>query len=574
MVGISACARLAVATGRGWNHDRAIDKGPDVGKSAPLYVDVVFGPTTRVTLQLGTFTEGSAATSPVEAMQAAVRAMAARIGTPPMSEAERADWGASSPEGARRIERVWRALLVGDLQDPESDARALVKSDPDSPWSHAILGIIALRGSKAGLDALSEAEARLDRLSGARKKGLGAIVRLLSRPKPDEAMRELRQAYDDAPNDADVAGLYAAIAIGQVPSDEGFAVVDRLADSFPTRAILALQNAVSAAPRHDLDRDERYIARLSQILPDSSCDDIVIDQRLARGDVDGARATIDTCKRYFGSASQEVGLDLKEARVDLFAEKLDEAHDLAAKRLGDPRPTVRAQAASLVIASLLASGKVAQADETIRSEWQRGRDEESSLVAFRQAQALLRLHRRLGTKPPEEVVHWLEESIPKATFLPEHSKLALSIDVALARPADPRANDALLTLVDKLADPGTSLVALPLVRARRGDRAAVDLLRRSARTGDGPRMLVAIDAALALEATHAVPEEIEQTLSLLRRPGALGAIALDAVIANLILARALEAGGKHAEAAKWSAKTDAALVHADPGLKASLAKLK
>ncbi len=574
MLGIGACARLAVVTGRSWNHAAAFDKGSSSDNGLPLDVTVALGPTTRVSLRLGTLAESSSSTSPVEAMQAAVRAMATRIGTPPMSDAERADWGSSSPEGARRIERVWRALLIGDLADPESDARALVKTDPDSPWSHAILGIIELRGSKPSLDALTEAEARLDRLSGARKKGLGAIVRLLSKPKPDEAMRELRQAYDDAPDDADIAGLYAAIAVNLVPSDEGFAVVDRLAERFPTRAILALENAVIAPPRRDLDRDQRYISRLTQILPDASCFDLVVELRLERNDVPGAREIIARCKLYSGSASNDLGLDLREARVDLFAGDADQGHALAAKRLGDPRATVRAEAANLVIASQLVSGKVGDADETILAEWRRGRDEQSSLLAFRHAQALLRLHRRLGTEPPDEVVHWLEESLPKMTFLPEHTKLALAVDVALAKPTDVAKADALLAAIDKLGDPGTSLVSLPLVRQRHGDRAAVDLLRRSTRVGDGPRTLVAVDAALALIATKADVEEIDRSLALLRRPDAISEIALDTDIADLLLARALESAGKPDEAAKWMAKIDAAFVHADPGLKATLAKLK
>jgi hypothetical protein len=160
------------------------------------------------------------------------------------------------------------------------------------------------------------------------------------------------------------------------------------------------------------------------------------------------------------------------------------------------------------------------------------------------------------------------------TFLPEHTKLALSVDVALAKPKNVAETDALLAAIDKLGDPGTSLVSLPLVRQRHGDRAAVDLLRRSTRVADGPRTLVAVDAALALTATKADFEEIDRSLALLRRPDAISEIALDTDIADLLLARALESAGKPDEAAKWMAKIDAAFVHADPGLKATLAKLK
>ena len=574
MLGIGACARLAVATGRAWGHDKAVELGVEMAASPSLDVTVVLGPTTRVTLALGATEASAQSTSPVEAVQTAVAALAPKIGAPPISASALADWGASTPESARRVERVWRALFIGDLKDPEGEARRLTKSDPDSPWSYAILGVVAVRGSKTSLEALAEADKRLDKLQGARKQGLGAILRFLSSPTPEEAMRDLRQAYDAAPDDADVAGLYAAIAVNVVPSEEGFAVIDRLAERFPTRALLALQNAVTAAPRRDVARNQRYLGRLTELLPDGACYDIVTDQQLAMGDLAGARALLATCKAYYGSGSEEQGLALKEARIDLVAGEAEKAHELAAKNLGDPRPAFRSEAAQYVIASLLMEGRVGAAEDTIASELKRERDGESLFLALRHARALLRLHRRLGTKPPAEVVSWLAEALPKAATLPPSARVPFEIELALARPQDSRYAAELLEATTELDDPSAALSALPLVRARKGDRGAVELLRGSERAGDGARRMSAIDAALALEAVHAEPEEVERTLGPLRMPEAVGGLSLDAVLADLLLARAYDAAKRPEDATKARAKVDQALAHADPGVRAALDKLK
>ncbi len=574
MLGVGACARLAITTGRAWGHEKALEQGVDLDESPSLDAAVTLGPTTHVKLTLGALQASADATSPIEAVRLAVAELAPKLGTPPTSDAMRAAWGAATPESARRIERVWRALLVGDLKDPEGEARALVKSDPDSPWSYAILGIVAVRGSKTCLDALAEAEKRLDKLEGARKRGLGALVKLLSNPKPEEVMRELRKAYEDAPDDADIAGLYAAIAISLVPSEEGFAVVDRLAERFPTRAILAIQNAVTAAPRRDVARDDHYLGRLTEIVPEAACDDIVIDQHLVKGDVEGARSLLGTCRAYFGSASEDRGLSLKEARVDLVAGEPEKAHALAVKRLGDPRAAVRAEAAQYVIGSFLIAGRVTEAEDTLVAELKRERDSESSLLALRHAQALLRLHRRLGTKPPEEILSWFAEALPKATYLPEHARLALEVELSLARPKDTRYADEVLDAIAKLRDPGATLSSLPLARARKGDKVAVEILRASSRASDGPRLLSAIDGALALLATKADPDEVDRTLAPLRTPDGIAGLGLDRTLADLLMVRAYQAAKRPEDAARAKAAADRALAHADAGVREALEKLE
>ena len=540
----------------------------------PLTVDVALGDRTKVTVSLADRMGTGESASPLEAMQSAVGELAKKVPVAPMTERERADWGASDDASGRRIERVWRRLFVNQLQTPKAKPRRSSNPIRGRPRSHAILALVALRGSKTSVDAVQGMQARLDRVSGARKKGLSALGKIMENPNTDEAMRDLRQAYADAPDDADIAGLYAAVAANVVASDEGFSLVDRLAERFPTHALLALQNAVSAPPRHDLERDARYLSRRVEVLPELACGDLQFENLLARKKVVDARARMTDCKRFFGSSGGGTDLELIGARIDLAAGAFDAAHDAGVKKLGDPRPQVRADAAAVVIAAFLSSGRLAEAEDTMKSELARQRDQESPLVAMRHAHAILRLHRRLGTKAPAEIVSWLADTSEKSTSLGKGQKLSLEVELALARADAPKQIDDLLGRIDAMGDPTVSLGALPLVRARRGDRAAVDLYRRSARAADGARRLSAIDVALALEATHASPTEIEDAVAPLDSPYGVDVNGFDSAVGEAIEARVLEAAGKHADAQTHAKALEKRFARADSGLAEVVAKLK
>jgi serine/threonine protein kinase len=586
LMGIGACARVAVAVGVAWTHDKAVDQGLGAERR-PLDVVVELaerssssssgtaeprsGERTRVKLSLGKHTGSGESTSPLEAMQAAVTDLASRVGVAPMSAAERAEWGASTEEGGRRIERVWRRLLMNDIKDAINEAKALVKSDPDSPWSHAILGIVAQRGSKTSIDAVQGMEARLDRVSGARQRGLRALARLFDKSNTDEAMRELRKAYGDAPDDADIAGLYAAIAANVVASDEGFGVVDRLAEKFPTHALLALQNAVTAPARTDLDRDARYIARLIEVLPEARCNGLRMSHLVAKGELAEARASLSgLCARYFGTATGDFGLDLMTASVDLAAGDFDAAHDIAVRRMGDPRPSMRTEAASIAIGSRLTAGRVAEGLQTLRDELERERDMESPLVAVQHAVVILRIHRRLGTKPPADIIAWLTKAAGELAFASDTQKLAIEVHIALAR-NEPQKADELLSRIEKAGEPRLDVTALPLVRARKGNKAVVELVHARRRVADSAWRSAAVDAALALEATHASSAEIQDMLRYVTRPGDTG---FDTAFAEAILARVYDAEGKHDEAARWTQAVEKQLAKADKGVAEAVANVK
>lgn len=568
MFGIGACARLGVSIGEAWTHDKAVDRGIEATRR-PVSVVVGLGPRSTVTLTLGKEVASSESTSPLEAMQDAVSQLAAKVPARPLTEAERAEWGASTDESARRIERFWRRLLMQDMKDPESDAKALTKSDPDSPWPYAFITVLTWHGSKTYDDAVQALEARLDRVSGARQRGLRALA-LLKNTDPSEAMRELRKAYGDAPDDADIAGLYAALAANTVSSYEGFAVVDRLAEQFPTHALLALSNAISTKQRTDLDRDARYLARLGEVFPESQCSGDLVQHHLAKGELDAARAVAAECDR-FGTNAKSGGVDFQQALIALSAEQFDVAREIGVKGMGDPRSRARKHAADLVIGSLLAAGRVVEAEETLRSEYARQRDEERSRVAIDHAAALLKLHRRLGTKAPAEVTTWLTKAVGSAS-MEDDDKLWFEADVLLAQ-GDKQKLDELIVRMRK-DDPSADLSSLPFVRARKGDRAAAEMVSRATRASDSAWRGVAIDAALALEATHADSGKIQEVLGHLKGPDTWGVGLLDIAIGEAILARVCEAEGKHEEAKTHATVVARRLAKADKGVAETIAKIR
>jgi len=465
---------------------------------------------------------------------------------------------------------------MDDLPDPEAESRALVRSDPDSPWPHMLLAITTIRGTKASLDAAAELGKRLDRVGGARQRALRAVHTLLERYDVDEAMKELRKAYGEDPNDADTASIYAANAIGVGAYDEGFSVVDRLAEKFPTHALLAIENAVTTPPRHDLERDERYLARLIEVLPDKRCGDTRLNQLLAREDIAGARGAVVECAAFFGPGkpSLDHGLDLWTAAVDLFSGEHDAAHAAAMKRMGDPQPGIRILASSIAFGSYFAAGRVAEGLETLKGEFARQRDEDSPLVAMQDALALLRVHRRLGTRPPPDVVAWLAKLGHDTPSLPRTQRLAIDVVVLLARGELARAGE-ILKQIEAADDPVLDLASIPLHRAMKNDRAAVLALRRRLpRAGDQMLRGVAIDAALALEATRADPKEIRGVLKVLRSPYASGVSYFDATVAEAVLARVSDAEGKPEEAAEHRARLARWLAKADAGVADAIGKMR
>jgi hypothetical protein len=571
MMGIGACARVAVELGVPWTHDKAVDQGVNVATARQLDVTVELAEKSRVTVSLGKTTGTGESANPIEAMQAAVADLASKTPVAPMTAEQRAEWGVTSDESGRRIQRIWRRLLMNDLKDAEAEAKAVVKSDPDSPWSHGILALVTLRGSKTSLDATHEMEARLDKVPASRQRGLRAIGLIFDKANIDEAMKELRKAYADAPDDADIAGLYGAVAINVVSSDEGFSVVDRVAERFPTHALLALQNAVTAPQRKDIERDARYIGRLVEIHPEARCGGIRLRHLVSKEQVAEARASATgECARLFGKAAADYGLEMLVASIEYDAENYDAAHDIAVKRMGDPREAIRTQAANLVAGARIAAGRVSEGEETLRAELARHRDQESPFIAMQHAVSLLRLHRRLGTKPPAETVTWLAKMAAESPNLSPMQRVAFETSVVLAR-GDAKQADDLLGRVEKTAEPLLDVMTLPVLRMRKGNKAAIELWRQRQRAGDSVLKSSAVDVALALEATHADLAEIRDVL---RHVTKFGETNLDTSVADVILARVYTAANQPEQAGHHTKAVETRLAKADKGVLESLKKLR
>ncbi|MBL8740151.1 MAG: protein kinase, partial [Myxococcales bacterium] len=409
-IGIGACVRLALETDLPFSHAFARDAGVEVSTHVPVDVEVTLGDPTTVTVRAAGRQATSEGPDPLTAMQAAAVALAPGFPKAPLDESRRAAWGAKTDESARRIERTWRHLLLGDLSDAEAATRALATSDPDSPWSHAILGLVAPRGGAESQRAAKRVLELLSAVPPARAKALEGVAIMLAEPgRLEDAIKLFRQSYRDAPDDADIAGLYGAIVL-DTATDEGYGVIERVAQDFPTRAIVPLTNAITATSLRDPARNAKYIARLDQIHPEKACEGYQFDEQLLNGDIAAARAQLRDCDRFYGKANDAFASDFVGAGIELAALDADQALVLAKRQLGDSREYMRSEAARLMIGALLLGGRVGEATAALEAEMKRQRDQENPRLATQRSVTLLRLYVRLGKEPPADLVAFIEAS--------------------------------------------------------------------------------------------------------------------------------------------------------------------
>jgi hypothetical protein len=394
-------------------------------------------------------------------------------------------------------------------------------------------------------------------LPQARAKGLAGVLNMYKGDEyHPEALRLLRQAYNEEPTDADIAGLYAAVAIATGAEEEGFAVVDRIASESPGLAIVPIRNAIMAPRRTDPTRNQRYLARLIEILPEDAGSRQAFFDALSRGDFARARQVV----RFRETISSGDDADFETARLALVTGKLDEGVALAKKRLASGQSLMRLQAALLVAAGHFLGGRLEQAHASSLNELQRLRDEGNVLATRNQVFAELRARRRAGEEVPREIIDAAgdplaggEVSVP--------GKLALAVEVELHRSGKDKkkAQVALdrLTQAAQLArreDQRSALLALlPLVRLARGDAAAVELWRSAKDVSESPLSSVALDAALALEATGAPQAEVVAAYRLSMDPFRVETRPLD------YLFSALRLGSKYAKAVEGDERVSALL---------------
>ncbi|MFT3766717.1 MAG: serine/threonine-protein kinase [Minicystis sp.] len=581
-IGRAACARLGTQLGVDWGGEGAADK-------LAVSVDLAAGEA-RVKLAVGGVEAEGKGPTPIDAIVAASGELTKRIVPPPMSDAAVRAWGAADAASARRIERVWRELLLNALPNPDDAVKALVASDPGSAWSYMLFALIRSRQTEEWKAAVQRGLTLVDALPPARAHALRATFMIIDNPDGErlkESLRLLRLAYAEAPDDGDVAGLYAAITIDTGAQEEGLGVLERLCQLFPAKSMLALHNSIGRGLDHDLERDGRLLAKARAILPETFAWEESVRYLGEAGRFEEARAALAFGRRLglSGKSADASSVELPQIWIELAALEPKAARDLAVRLRGDPRIAVSSASALFGAASYLMEGRVLDAEALQRQEMDRLRTLSSPWEEARLPFHVTRARRWLGRAPDPEIVAAVE-AYAAARESSYFGGASLVSEAALARAAaaPKEAKKILAAALDRcearadkmrerhVAD-SVRLSALPLVRAVRGDAAAAKLWVDAARASFDTRRSVALDAALALEAAGK-REEADRAYVLAMSPRDLEAHALDAMIARTKLAALRRAAGKADEAAQLEATVSRLWQKADPGLLEAVAKLR
>ncbi len=582
-LGIGACARLAAEVGVDW-------RGGDGSRPLSVHVgpaDGGAGVTAR--LELDGRVAQSTAALPLDAVAGAVRALAKDVAPPPMSDADVHAWGAKDAASARRIERLWRRIVLNLVSDDAVAIKELVEVDPASPWPHAFEALAAVGGSASLTDAADRTLARLDRLPPARALGLRGVMTYLGSRDRKEALRLMRQSYADAPDDVDIAGLYAAIAIAEGAGDEGFAVVDRLFERNPTRSIVPLDNAVSAPSDRNLARDAKYLGRLCATFPEASAWRTNVTFLVRSGRFDEARAALAFARELGGSAasSDRLSLEAAAAEIELGAFAPAAVRDVASKLLADPGLLMSTRGADLTISSYLLEGRPTEAESTAIREMDRQRDRKSPLEVAAFGTDLLRVRRLLGRPPIDaDRLKVIEDAVGTDRDLTIGVRAAFVVERALVRGRiEPRkarelAEEALRELDaaaaatdDRRLRDRFALVAIPLVRLVRGDREAARRWVETDRAPSRSRARLALEAGLALEGQGDAPGAA-QAYKVATDPDGVDTSPTGALIAMTRLREIHRAQHREADAQRLDDLLARLLAGAEPGLREALARVR
>lgn len=505
-LGVSACARLGLAVGVPWG---------DVNESVPVVnTTVTFGSDIEVILEVQGQRASARAGTPIQALSHSVTALASTIAPPSLTERDVKAWGAKDEASARRIERVWRerSLWVGG--DGSAEAKALQETDPESPFPHLLVLMSAMAGKESADSAKKSVDSLAARLPPAREKALRGLLRALPEETDrTEAAKLLRIAYQEAPGDADVAAIFAAFAV-RWGLPEGYGALDRLLSTAPTRSLLAIESALSRAPRRDLDRIDKYASRMVEIFPEARAVPSVIRALVTRGKLEEARAAL--------AFARKLGLDKAPAEPLVFADSsltvelasgnAAEARRLALEILGDPAPLRQVVGGHGAASSLLLEGKTSQAEAVLWESAERHRSTDDARAAVSFAVRALAV-RRLLKQPPVGAIRldWLRKMLDESAGLPLAQRAEGLVEVALTQTGLEtfKVRTETLKKVEVIAEGVPEpmrrqeilVKTIPLVRALQGDKLAIERWRATAEAPFGARLRPAFDVALALDAT-------------------------------------------------------------------------
>ncbi|MCC6558942.1 MAG: hypothetical protein IT372_38940, partial [Polyangiaceae bacterium] len=583
-IGVGACARLAVEIGAAWNPPGHAGAQGSGARGLRVVVELGEGRATA-SLAAGDRRGAASGATPMEAMVAAIAVISRQLAPPPMTAADVAAWGARDAAGARRIERVWRRMLLDFAPDDQVAARELLATDPDSAWSHVIARYANLgdvEGQKASLRRVRELSGRLPK---ARALLLGAMCDDgIGDPKAasNEMLRRARQAYAEAPDDPYLVEIAANMLV-QGDAPEGLAVLDRLYERFPAHSVWPMMNTLRGlSSGHDGGRDRRYAERLRAIFPESVAWIELVRLQVADGDLDGARRSADVVASL-GLGTSSGSFYAQGGRVWFHLAMLEPAitREIVTPLLGAPRNAFAMYASRHVLASYSMEGRIDEASSMRLREIERYRGTGDDKAALTLAQGEVCDRLLLGRPMPgAEWLSWMEST---AAAQEPVRRASLRLAVATARAAaDPRARAAaeralkeLEGLADTLSEgdrferDGILAKTIPAVRQLRGDAEAARRWRAVVRAPFKERRAVAYQAGLALEATGDAAGA-EAAYQLAMDPDAIEAQALVAIAARVRLADLHRARGRDQEAARLDAEVDRVWAGADPGLREAI----
>ncbi|MCC6557132.1 MAG: hypothetical protein IT372_29620, partial [Polyangiaceae bacterium] len=589
-IGVGACARLAIEVGAAFQPPgaRAAD-----AQAIPLRVEARLDAAgAEVTLAAGALRAAGRGATPIEAIGAAVASLAPRLAPPPMSAEEIAAWGARDAAGARRIVRARTRMQLDIAPDDQAAARELLTTDPDSPWTH----MIAASADLGGADGREAARRRVLELAGRLPRAralLGRGVTLArtpgaSRDERGEALRILRQAYAEAPDDAEVAAL-VAYHVADLGGEEGFPVLDRLADRSPAQSVWAMMAAVQRLDgARDPDRDRRYIERLRAAFPESIAWHASIRYAVQTGDVAGARRAVETGLRFGMAGPLPAYFYAAQGRAffHLVALEPAAAREIATRMLGVPRDPIALYGSSALIGSYLMEGRIDEA-RSIRLR-ERDRLRGGGQLALAAEYALEDLAERLllgAPAPSADRLAWLEELAAGSKIPSFQATVRLAIALAAAegnpsaRPAALRALGTLEAIADRDAEGDrfrrdeVLVRTVPAVRRLRGKIEAAARWRETDRAPFRARRRYALEAGLALEASGDL-DGAEQAYRLAADAEDIERHALAAMAARVRLADLYRVRKRDAEAAALDAEVARAWSGAEPGLRDGIRALR
>jgi serine/threonine protein kinase len=575
-LGVAACARLGIEVGVPWGD--AIET-PDV-----VQTSITLGPEVQAAIEVrGQRMTGKGAT-PIHAITQAVASLTPVIFPPALGERELKAWGADDEAGARRIERAWRRRSLWLGGDGSADARSLLQTDAGSPIPHLLTLMSATAAEEAMQTAATTADSLTGKLSPARQNMVkGVLLALPRETNRMEAAKLLRIAYTDAPEDADIAAVFSSFAV-QWGLPEGYGALDRLMASAPTRSLWALESALARVAKRDLDRIDKYAAKVGEIFPEAQATPSMIRVHVTRGRVEEARSVL--------AFARTLGLDKAPAdplvyadsalEVELFAGDAAEARRLSLEILGDPSPYRQVIGGHGVASSHLLEGQSSIAEAVLWENAERHRSVGNQRAAVPFAVRALSLRRLLKQRPVEPArFHWLRVALGEGSTLPPALRAEGLVEVALAQTGLEtfRVRTDILQEVEAMANglPASEVMrrreilvkTIPLIRTLRGDRFAIDLWWQTEGAPFASRLRPAFDAALAMDATGDLKGALG-VYQLAADPWNLREGMLERVLAIHRLSKLLPRIGQVAEGAAYKKSFETMWQNAEPAARQAL----